>query len=94
MLTQIDQFLALVEAYRAATGLAEATVSTRALHDGKQLGMIRSGRDIGVRRIAEACQWFSDNWPKGAVWPAEIPRPPVVMLPPAPPIPDPAEAQP
>lgn len=75
MTSQIDQFFTLVESYAAATGLAEATISTRVLHDGKRIEMIRSGRDIGVRRIDEACRWFSAHWPEGADWPAGIPRP-------------------
>jgi hypothetical protein len=75
MVIRLDHFLSLVDAYRKATGLAEATISTRVMKDGKRLRELRAGRDIGVRRLEEAITWFSDHWPKDAPWPADIPRP-------------------
>jgi hypothetical protein len=74
-MSDIDSLLTLVDAYCAATGLAEATLSTRVMHDGKRFELIRQGRDIGVRRLAEAVQWFSANWPDGTPWPKSVPRP-------------------
>lgn len=73
----IDSLLTLVGAYCQATQLAEATVSTRVLKDGKRIEMIRAGRDIGVRRLEEAVTWFSENWPAGADWPTSVARPAV-----------------
>jgi hypothetical protein len=74
-MTSIDSLMTLVESFCAATGLAEATVSTRLLKDGKRLEAIRAGKDIGTRRLGEAIQWFSDNWPEDLMWPAHIQRP-------------------
>jgi hypothetical protein len=71
----IQAFLSVVDAYCAATGLAEATVSTRVLFDGKRIEKIRAGNDIGVRRMEEAVHWFAQNWPPAAKWPRGIARP-------------------
>jgi hypothetical protein len=75
-MVSIKQFLRLIDRYCAATRLAEATVSTRLLNDGKGIARLRSGRDIGVRKVEEKVGWLSDNWPEGAEWPADISRPP------------------
>lgn len=75
MMIRLEHLLTTVEAYRAATGLAEATISTRVLKDGKRLAALRAGRDIGILRLEEAMRWFSDHWPADAVWPSDVPRP-------------------
>lgn len=74
-MTMIDSLLLLVETYAKATNLAEATISSRVMKDGKRIAAIRLGKDIGARRLGEAIQWFSDHWPANAEWPPEIPRP-------------------
>ena len=74
-MVSIDQFLELVDAYAAATGLAESTISTKLLNDGKGIARLRDGKDIGVRKVEEKLAWLSTNWPPDAVWPSEIPRP-------------------
>lgn len=71
----IEQFLDLVDSYVSATGLAEATVSTRLFNDGKRIEMLRSGRDVGIRKVEEAVDWLAENWPKGARWPGAIAKP-------------------
>jgi hypothetical protein len=71
----LHQFFDLVKAYGAATGLAEATISTRVFNDGQRIEMLRSGRDVGVRKLERAIQWLSDNWPSDAKWPRNIERP-------------------
>ena len=65
----------LADAYCKATGLAEGTVSDRVLKGGNRLRDLRADGDIGVRRLQKAIEWFSDHWPAGAEWPADIPRP-------------------
>lgn len=75
VMSGIAAFLHLVERYCSAAGCAEATLSTRMLGDGKRLSAIRSGSDIGVRRLAEAVAWLSRNWPADLDWPADVVRP-------------------
>ena len=62
-------------AFGQARGVSEARVSTLVFNDGKRLHRIRSGSDVGARQIDRAIQWFSDNWPAGTEWPADVPRP-------------------
>lgn len=71
----ISHLLRLADLFSAASGLAETTISSRCFTDGKRLAAIRGGSDVGARRLARAVQWFSDHWPAGAAWPADIPRP-------------------
>ncbi len=71
----IAHLLRLADAYCAATGLAETTVSNHCFADGKRLSAIRSGSDVGARRLARAFAWFSANWPDAAPWPEGILRP-------------------
>ena len=70
----LSDLFTLAAAYGKATGLAEASVSTRVLDGGGRLAQIREGRDIGVRRLRKALAWFSANWPENAVWPESIDR--------------------
>lgn len=74
-MSPIAEFFVLTEAFCAAAACAEATLSTRMLGDGKRLAAIRAGSDIGARRLAQAIQWLSDNWPADAAWPAVVQRP-------------------
>lgn len=54
----------------------ESATSSRVFKDGKTLAALRSGAaDLVTKRYAAALQWFSDNWPENATWPAEIDRP-------------------
>lgn len=71
----IAHLFRICTSYSAATGLSEATISTRLFRDGKGLSRIRAGGDIGTRRLRRALEWFSANWPEGAEWPAGVPRP-------------------
>lgn len=75
IMTRIDHLLILAKAYAKATGLSEATISTRVMNDGKRLAAIRSGKDIGSRRLEEAICWFARHWPADVPWPLGISRP-------------------
>ena len=75
-MSSIDSLLAVAHAYADAEKIDLSAVSWRALGDTKKLPMIeQDGRDIQVRRLEKAMQWFSDHWPENAVWPREIHRP-------------------
>ena len=72
----LSHLFALSKAYAASSGLAESTISERVLKGGNRLRDLREDKtDIGIRRLGQAIQWFSDHWPDGAVWPADVPRP-------------------
>ena len=69
-------FLTLVDRYCAHRRLSDARVSTLIFNDGARIATLRAGTgEIGVKRLARAILWLSENWPDGAEWPSEIPRP-------------------
>ncbi len=72
---RLDQLFTLVETFGAATGLAEATISTRLFNDGDRIKSLRNGGDLGNRKTERAWKWLSDNWPSEKPWPANVPRP-------------------
>ena len=50
-------------------------ISTRVFGDGKTFSRIEAGGDLTTGNFERAMRWFSDNWPDGAEWPDEVPRP-------------------
>jgi hypothetical protein len=70
-----DQLLAVARAYCAARSLSLSRVSTIVFNDGKKLGMVEGGADLQTGKFEQAIAWFSANWPAGAEWPSDIPRP-------------------
>jgi hypothetical protein len=73
----VNDLLTLADAFAAARGISDSRVSTLALNDGKALERIRTGGDIGARRLTKVWSWFADHWPEGAPWPSGVPQPPV-----------------
>ena len=71
----VDHILRLAHAYAAARDHAISTVSLRAAGQGKLLDRLERGADLTTRRAERVVQWFSDHWPAGLEWPADIPRP-------------------
>lgn len=74
-MTIISHILSLADAYQAATGLSDTTLSWRVFGDSKKLASLRDGADLFTGRAARAVEWFSANWPEGATWPPATPRP-------------------
>lgn len=72
---EISALLTLSDAYQAATGVPETTVSHRLFGDTKKLAGMRGGADITVGRFNHALVWFSANWPEGTDWPDNVARP-------------------
>ncbi len=71
----IPNLLRVANAYQAATGLDQSTVSWRALGDVRKLSALADGKDIQVTRYERAMGWFSENWPSDTEWPTGITRP-------------------
>lgn len=65
----------LADAYCSRQGSACSTISTTIFNDGKRIDRLRSGLGITVQCYNEAMRWFAANWPDGAVWPHDVPRP-------------------
>jgi bifunctional DNA-binding transcriptional regulator/antitoxin component of YhaV-PrlF toxin-antitoxin module len=67
--------LRVVDAFAAVTGKSDSTISSRLFDDGKKIAALRGGGDITLGRYHAALRWFSENWPDGAEWPADVQRP-------------------
>ena len=74
-MSQIDRLLQVARTYGAAEKIELTTVSSRVFDDSKKLTALESGRDIQVKRLEAALEWFSANWPVDTPWPDGIPRP-------------------
>lgn len=70
-----EQIVLVADHYAVATGVGRKRVSTVVLNRGSKLDDIASGGDLATGTFERAMRWFSANWPEGADWPAEIPRP-------------------
>lgn len=80
-MTLIDQLIAVATFYADARGLSLARVSTLVFNDGSKIGDLVGGDvDLVTRRHERAMQWFSDHWPDGAEWPAQVKRPDVSVV--------------
>lgn len=75
MTTLTDQLLLVADHYGRATQRSRARVSTLLFNDGKRLGRIAVGGDLGTRSFEAAMAWLSGRWPDGVDWPVEVPRP-------------------
>lgn len=62
-------------AYASARGVGSATIGKQAAGDWRFFDRIAAGKGFTARKYDEVMQWFSDHWPKGVVWPANVPRP-------------------
>lgn len=74
-MNEISHLLSVADAYKAATGLEDVTVSHRLFGDSKKLKALRDGSDITLGRFNAALHWFAENWPQTAKWPADVQRP-------------------
>lgn len=74
-MTLVEQLISATEAYRVARGIRPSRVSVLLFNDGKRLPAILAGGDLHTASFERAMQWLSDNWPEGAEWPADVPRP-------------------
>lgn len=84
MLTLTDQMLTVAKAYCEALGVSLSVASRRAFDESKLLGDLDRGHSSPtLKRSDRALRWFSDNWPDGHDWPADVPRPPTAEIAPA-----------
>lgn len=76
--TLVANLRALVTAYRRKDHISNRTISSRAYGNNTFLDEVLdpgSARSFTVRIYDVFVQWFSDNWPEGAAWPAAVIRP-------------------
>lgn len=74
--SDIARIVELAETFAKARRLSLQSVSLYAAKRGGFLPALKAGQcGITLARRDAIIQWFSDNWPAGTAWPAEIPRP-------------------
>lgn len=73
----IDHLHTVAAAYAQAKGLKESTVGKDVAGDGRFFANLRSGITFTARKYDRVMRRFSENWPDGLDWPADIPRPAV-----------------
>jgi hypothetical protein len=69
-----NHLLALAEAYSAATGKSRTKIAEAAAGDRSFFTRIETS-GFTARKWDHVVGWFSDNWPPGASWPTQVPRP-------------------
>jgi hypothetical protein len=67
--------LTLAAAFAAARKLEESTVGRLCALDGRFFSRIREGKTFTAKKYDEVIGWFAANWPDGAEWPTDVPRP-------------------
>lgn len=76
-MNETSHLISLADEYLRATGAKDVTLSFWVFNDSKKLTSLRGGSDITLGRFNASLRWFSEHWPDGAVWPANIARPTV-----------------
>ena len=69
-----DNVFRVARIYAGKRGITMKTLGTYAAGHGHFFERLAVGR-VTIRRTEQVLQWFSDNWPDGLEWPADIPRP-------------------
>jgi len=78
MENELKEHILLVGSKFCSTSrLAQATVWAKAARDARFPDRIESGKTFTIRTYDTVMRWFSDHWPEGVEWPADIPRPQV-----------------
>lgn len=77
METELKQNLSALSAeFASSRDIGVTAVWLMALNDRAFSARLKDPeKTITVRTYDRATQWFSDNWPDGAEWPASIARP-------------------
>jgi hypothetical protein len=71
----ISNLSAVFAAFKTVSRLEPSTIWMRAVGDARFMRRISAGSGFTVRTYDRALNWFSDNWPCGAEWPAGVARP-------------------
>lgn len=71
----IRHLQALLVGFRTHKDLAESTIGKHCAADGAFFSRLRDGNTLTVRKYDAVVGWFSENWPDGAEWPADVTRP-------------------
>lgn len=71
----IRHLLTLLQVFREHRKREESTIGRLCAADGNFFDRLREGKTLTVRKYDTVMVWFDENWPEGAEWPADVPRP-------------------
>ncbi|MBA1141738.1 hypothetical protein [Mesorhizobium neociceri] len=71
----IRHLLTLLDRFRAHRDREESTIGRHCAADGAFFSRLREGKTLTARKYDLVVGWFSENWPEGAEWPADVVRP-------------------
>ena len=69
-----NDVIRIARIYAESRCLTMSTLGTYAAGDSRFFSRLTADR-VTIRRAKRVLQWFSDNWPEGLEWPADIARP-------------------
>lgn len=76
LLTLREQIVAVAEAFaNSKNHKSLKRLSTVLFNDSARLDKLKAEGDVTTQTFERAMLWMSENWPDGAVWPADVPRP-------------------
>jgi hypothetical protein len=76
LLSNLAVLIAAFRAARTENPLSEKTISLYATGNSRFFERASvDGNSFTVAKYDEFVEWFADNWPGGAPWPAGVPRP-------------------
>lgn len=65
----------LAHRFEMATRVSLPTIGKRALNDNTVFSRLEAAKiGFGIRTYDKLVAWFSENWPEGAEWPANVER--------------------
>lgn len=70
-----DDMKRISRVYAAETGQSLKTIGQYAIRSTNYFSRLDQGNIGTVKVYGEMLQWFADNWPPGATWPAGTIRP-------------------
>lgn len=70
-----QQLLRVADVYCCLLGLTEARAGSMVFGSHRAFKRLRAGKDMLSGNVEDGLQWFSDQWPEGAEWPCDVPRP-------------------
>ena len=75
-MTLREQLISVSDLFAQARGIGRQRLSTIVLNRGSTLDRIADGdSDLTTGTFEMAMLFFSQNWPEGVDWPADVPRP-------------------
>lgn len=75
-MTLREQLITVSDIFAQSRGIGRQRLSTIVLNRGSTLDRIADGdSDLNTGTFEKAMLWFSENWPDGVAWPADISRP-------------------